>query len=352
MLENTTKSKSLILVTLLVMLVLAAAGVLIQTVNVLLLVLAGVLFGIFVNGIAGWLTKHTPLPYIASYLLIVTLMLVGGGLGVFYLGSQTVQRADQLGSELQSAVKKATDQLSEVGVDKESLQESFELKKMLSDQGKSALLGLLSGMRSVGSAITAMFVILFVGLYAAYEPDLYRTGILKLVPMRKRERGAEVLKQLNEALSGWIVGRLMSMAIVGVLTSIGLAVLGVPLPVTLGVVAALLTFIPNFGPLLAAVPQIMLALNVGSDTVVYVIVLNLALQGIESYVITPMIQRHEVTLPPILTIAAQLLMGVVVGVVGIMMAAPLVVVIMVFVQMLYVEDQLGDPHPGSLTSDA
>lgn len=350
MFEKTTNVRSLVFATLLFALILAAAGVLMQTVNVMLLILAGLLFGVFVNGVSGWLEKHSPLPYTASYLIVVFTMLIVGGLGVYYLGSQTVQRAGQLGSELQSAVEKATDQMKEIGITEKSLKESFEPQKMISDQGKSALMGLLSGMRSIGGAITAAFVILFVGLYAAYEPSLYRTGILKLVPMPKRDRAAEVLAQLNDALSGWIVGRLMSMTLVGVLTSIGLGVLGVPLPVTLGVLAALLTFIPNFGPLLAALPQMMLALNVGSDTVIYVVVFNLALQGIESYLITPMIQRHEVTLPPILTIAAQLLMGLVVGVVGIMMAAPLVVVIMVLVQMLYVEDRLGDPNPGDLTT--
>jgi predicted PurR-regulated permease PerM len=125
--------------------------------------------------------------------------------------------------------------------------------------------------------------------------------------------------------------------------------MGIPLPVTLGVVAALLTFIPNVGPILAAVPQPLLALNVSPQTAPYVLALNLVLQGIESYLITPMIQRHEVTLPPILTIAAQLLMGVLFGMIGIMMAAPLVVVALVLVQLLYIHDRFGDENPGRLT---
>jgi predicted PurR-regulated permease PerM len=141
------------------------------------------------------------------------------------------------------------------------------------------------------------------------------------------------------------------MSIVGILTSLGLWLLGVPLPITLGFVAAFLTFIPNLGPLLAAVPQALLALNVGPQTVVYVLIFNLVLQGVESYLFTPIIQRHEVTLPPILTIAAQLLMGVLFGIIGVMMAAPLVVATMVIVQMLYVHDYLGDEHPGELTAD-
>jgi predicted PurR-regulated permease PerM len=118
------------------------------------------------------------------------------------------------------------------------------------------------------------------------------------------------------------------------------------------VVAACLTFIPNIGPLLAAVPQFLLALNVGTSTAMYVIVLNIVLQAVESYLITPIVQRRQVTLPPILTIAAQLVMGAVAGVVGIMMAAPLVVVTMVLVQMLYIQDELGDSHSGQLTDSS
>ncbi|WP_372718966.1 AI-2E family transporter, partial [Novipirellula sp.] len=225
------------------------------------------------------------------------------------------------------------------------------VQSMMSQQGDSAVSSLVGGLRSVGWAMTGAIVIFFVGAYAAYEPRLYCNGLTKLFPKERRGRVSDVLQQLRDALGRWIVGRVMSMTLVGILTAIGLWFLDVPLPITLGVVAALLTFIPNIGPLMAAVPQVLLALNVGTETAIYVIVFNLALQGIESYLITPMIQRHEVTLPPILTIAAQLWMGIIVGVIGIMMAAPLVVVLMVLIQMLYIHDRLGDPNPGELTSD-
>ncbi len=119
---------------------------------------------------------------------------------------------------------------------------------------------------------------------------------------------------------------------------------------TLGVLSALCTFIPNIGPLLAAVPQLLLAVNSGGNTVLYVLVFILILEGVESYLVTPMIQKYEVSLPPLLTIAAQFLMGALLGIIGLMMAAPLVVVATVLIQMLYIEDRLGDPDPGELTS--
>jgi predicted PurR-regulated permease PerM len=118
--------------------------------------------------------------------------------------------------------------------------------------------------------------------------------------------------------------------------------------VALGVLAGLLTFVPNVGPIVAAVPQALLALQVGAATVVYVIIFNVVLQTIESYLLTPMVQQYEVSLPPALTIFAQLLMAVLVGVIGIIMAAPLTAAIMVLVQILYLRDRLHDPDPGSL----
>ncbi|TWU19098.1 hypothetical protein Poly21_12690 [Allorhodopirellula heiligendammensis] len=336
--------------TLLLGLVLAAAGLLISAVNVLLLVFAGLLFGLLIHGISNWLADHTPLSYQSNYMIVVTVFLLATCLGFYYLGSLVVDRADEFAAELQTSLQNAQQQASESELTKKVVPESVDLKQTMFQHAATAWKGVLTGMRSLGAAITGAFVILFVGLYAAYEPQLYRTGLLKLVPLRSRDRAGEVLDQLNSALVRWIIGRLMSMAIVGVLTSIGLYFLDVPLPVTLGVLAALLTFLPNFGPLLAAVPQILLALNVSTETAIYVGIFNVVLQGVESYLITPMIQRSEVTLPPILTIAAQLLMGVLVGVMGIMMAAPMVVAIMVVVQMLYIEDYLGDPDPGELTS--
>ncbi|TWT56315.1 AI-2E family transporter [Allorhodopirellula solitaria] len=332
-------------------LILAVAGLLIPAANVMLLIFAGLLFGLFLHGIANWLTERSPLAYRTSYLITVVSFLLLTCLGIYYLGSLVTERADEFASELQSAIENAQDRASESGLAEKVVPESFDLQSTLFQHATSAWQGVLSGMQSLGAVVTGVFVMMFVGFYAAYEPQLYRTGMMKLVPLRSRDRAGEVLNQLDRALMHWIIGRLMSMSIVGVLTTIGLYFLDIPLPFTLGVLAALLTFLPNFGPLLAAIPQILLAWNVSPQTALYVAIFNVILQGIESYLITPLIQRREVTLPPILTIAAQLAMGVLVGVLGVMMAAPLVVSVMVIVQMLYVKDYLGDPDPGELTSD-
>ncbi len=346
-----TKAEVFVITVLLTALVLATAGLLVPTLSILMLVCAGLLFGVFVHALAAWPAHHTPLSYQGSFLLVVTLMLVSIGIGFFYLGSQAVRQADKLRTQLQSAVQTTEARLSQNRWVSENLPSVSELQERMIQSTGSILPEMFQGLQWIGWSATGALVIFFVGLYAAYEPSLYRTGLVKLVPMNRRDRVRNVLDELNVALRLWIVGRLLSMAIVGVATTAGLWLLDVPLPISLGVLAALLTFVPNIGPLMAAVPQMLLATNIGTQTVLYVLLFNIVLQTVESYLISPLVQRHEVSLPPILTIAAQLVMGAMVGIIGVMMAAPMVVVVLVMVQMLYVHDQLGDSHPGKLTSD-
>ncbi|TWU38813.1 hypothetical protein Q31b_38910 [Novipirellula aureliae] len=349
--NRATNKQIFLIAVLLGMLVLATAGLFVPTLSILMLIFAGLLFGVFVHSISAWPASHTALSYRSSFLVVVTLMLLSIGIGSFYLGSQVVHQADELWTQLQAAVHTADERLSQNDWASEHLPSVSEMQEQLSQSTRANLPEMFQGLQWVGWGATGTLVVFFVGLYAAYEPDLYLTGVVKLVPNDQRDRVGEILNELNSALGRWIVGRLLSMTIVGVATAIAMGVLGVPLPISLGVLAALLTFIPNIGPLLAAVPQMLLAIDVGTQAVVYVLMFNVLLQTVESYLITPLVQRHEVALPPILTIAAQLVMGVMLGIIGIMMAAPLVVLAMVLVQMLYVEDRLGDAQPGSLTSE-
>jgi predicted PurR-regulated permease PerM len=132
------------------------------------------------------------------------------------------------------------------------------------------------------------------------------------------------------------------MLIIGVLTTAGLSILGVPLALSLGIFAALLTFIPNFGPIIAVLPAVLFALVESPTKALYVLALYIGIQMIESYLITPLIERETVSLPPVLTIFFQIFLGVLVGGLGLILATPLLTVIIVLVKMLYIEDILGD----------
>ncbi|MGH6611543.1 MAG: AI-2E family transporter, partial [Burkholderiaceae bacterium] len=195
--------------------------------------------------------------------------------------------------------------------------------------------------------IVNVLIIIFVGLYLAAEPRLYTNGLVRLVPIRHRPRAQEFLSALGHTLRWWLVGRLSLMLLNGVLTALALWLLGVPLALTLGILAGLLNFIPNIGPVIAGVPAVLIALMQSPQQALYVFILYVALQSVDGYVLTPLVQRRTIELPPVLTITAQVLLGVLLGTLGVLLATPLTAAALVLVKMLYVEDTLGDSETTS-----
>jgi predicted PurR-regulated permease PerM len=162
------------------------------------------------------------------------------------------------------------------------------------------------------------------------------------VPRPRRARVEEVLQEVGTTLGHWLVGRLVSMGIIGGITTVGLWLIGVPLAPALGLLAALAEFVPNIGPFLAFVPALLLALTESTTRALAVLLLYLSVQGFESYVLTPLVEKQAVELPPALTITAQVLMAVLAGGLGLALATPLAAAVLVLVQRLYIEDTLGD----------
>lgn len=215
--------------------------------------------------------------------------------------------------------------------------------------------------RWAGGAVTVIISVLFLvfaALYMAAEPDLYRRGVLWLVPPRGREQAQRVLDRVDYTLRHWLMGQLAAMAIVGVLIGLGLWALGAPLPLLGGAAAALLEFVPNVGPVVAAGVPTLLALAAegrflsGPSLAMAVLLLFLLVQMLESYLLTPLIQRRVVELPPALLIVTQLAAGVLLGPIGVAIAAPLVASAMAVTRELFV---VGDPdreHPNDRAGDA
>lgn len=196
-----------------------------------------------------------------------------------------------------------------------------------------------------GAAIVDMLatlaLVIFVGVFFAINPDLYKNGILLLFTKQRTGRVEEALDASGNALWHWLMGQLVSMAFVGITVAIGLSIVGVPLALILGLIAGLFDFVPYLGPLAALVPGLLLAMAEGPDVALWAGLVYLIAQQLEGYVVTPLIQRRKVSMPPSLTILAVVSFGLVFGVPGIVLATPLAVVTMVLVGMLYVEDVLG-----------
>jgi predicted PurR-regulated permease PerM len=217
-----------------------------------------------------------------------------------------------------------------------------------------------------GSFITSTFgiignvVIVFgVGLFFALNPSLYTQGLIRMVPVKRRARTANILSQVGSQLEWWFVGQLCSMASIGLLTTIGLKILGMPMALTLGILAGLMNFIPNFGPILAAAPAVLIALaphegqtQINPALAGWVVLLYIVIQLLEGWVITPFFQQRAVELPPALIIISQVIFGLLLGPLGLVLATPILATLIVLVRLLYVEDILGDKPPEPIPPSA
>ncbi|NJN16718.1 MAG: AI-2E family transporter [Oscillochloris sp.] len=308
--------------------------------DVLMVIFAGILLAILLRSLANPIAARTPLGQRTSLAIVVIILLgaiiLGGWLFVPALAEQT----DRLTMEIPSAFQQSRNWLAQYGWGRWVLDQVQNPTDLVTS---SSLIGNVRGIFSnTLTAVIGVLVFLFLGLYLAIEPGIYQAGLLRLIPPTQRDRGREVLMTLGQTLQWWLLSKFIAMIVIGVLTTIGLSLLGVPLALALGIIAALLSFIPNLGPTLATVPAVLIALNQSPAMAVQVLVLYIAIQALESYVITPYIERKALILPPALTLAIQIALAVLIGSLGVFLAAPLVVAGIVLVRMLYIEDILGD----------
>lgn len=309
--------------------------------DVFFIAFAGVLFAIFLSSLADWIARHSPLSH--SWGLVVTVLglviLLGliGWLVQSRLLSELQQfsgRSDELRSQILDPIQSSAWGQWVMGFfpeDQEGWTELVSLSRV------NRVLNTTFG------AIVAVVVVLFVGLYGAAQPHWYREGLLRLVVPSRRDRARSVLDALTYNLQWWIGGQLISMTCVGVLVGLTMWWLGVPLPLTLGLIAFFLEFIPNIGPVMAAVPGLLLAwAGGGSQLALWTLLAYVVIQSLEGYVITPMVYKQAIWLPPALFLITVVLFGTIAGFLGVLLAAPLTLTLMVLVKTLYVEDTLGD----------
>jgi predicted PurR-regulated permease PerM len=198
---------------------------------------------------------------------------------------------------------------------------------------------------SVGGGIADTLVVVFGGIFLAAQPNFYRIGAIKLVPQAKRALVGEAMIDSERALRLWLRGQLFAMVLVGLLTGFGLWLIGVPSALALGLLAGLLEFIPFAGPVLAAIPGVLLAFVVSPELALWTVALYIGVQQIEGNLLQPIVQQFAVDLPPVVLLFSLLAFGMLFGVIGIIFAAPLTVVSYVLVKRLYVQEALGTKTP-------
>ncbi len=187
---------------------------------------------------------------------------------------------------------------------------------------------------------SAVVLVVLMGIYMAFDVGMYKQGLVRLFPMRLRPSIGDALDATGEALSRWLLGQAITMLVVGVLVAAGLAILGMPLPLALGLIAGLLEFVPFFGPFASGGLAVLVAFVQGPQAALEVAVMFIGIQQVEGNLIVPLVQRWAVKLPPVLGIASVLVFGTLFGVAGIVFGTPLAVVAMILVRKLYVERTL------------
>jgi predicted PurR-regulated permease PerM len=338
--ENSAFTQKVTLVYKIGLLVLLIALLMFYIFDIFLLTFAGVLIAVFFNGLTHLLSDHTKLPYKWSLLVLITILTLVTYLSIQLMAPSLVEQARELRESIPESGRKIQQWFGGLGLE-EKIQDMVALEELM--KGARGIFTKATGVIS-GFALGIIhgLIFLMVGIYMAYSPVTYKTGFLKLFPKERRKRLHDVINEVGHTLQWWLIGRFIDMAFVGILTWIGLVILDVPLALILALIAAILNFIPNIGPFLGAIPALLIGVTKEPILAFYIAILYTIIQTLESSLITPLIQQKAISLPPAITIVAQIVLGATYGTLGLLVATPLLASMIVLVNRLYVNDVLHD----------
>ncbi|THD70171.1 MAG: AI-2E family transporter [Bradyrhizobium sp.] len=319
----------------------------------LFLIFAGVLLAVALNAFTSLLGRIVRLPH-ALRLAIVCLTLAALLSGVVFLGGSTIaEQATALSDTIKSQLIGVRALLEKNGIDTGYLDignpaaprttpsttptPGAGAKRDLPSAGEIASSGgaivsqTLKLILGAVSAVGNFFIVLFLGLAFAAQPGVYRSGLLYMAPARHRARATIIVDGIGETLERWLMAQILTMAAVFLVTWIGLAIIGIQGSFILGIQAGLLTFIPTVGALIGGLIVVLASLASGWVAAVSAFVLFLGIHALESYILTPILQRQALEIPPATLFAFQILLGVVFGIWGLALALPLMAVVKVMI---------------------
>lgn len=302
--------------------------------NLLLLVLAGVLMSVYFHGCASIIGRKIKIGKTFSLVVAVIVNFLIVGLFLWFVGARLSSQLDQLSDSLPQTLEHAKKWLSDQPLGNKAL----DYMSNSFDSGKASAT-IKSFFSSTFGIISDLYIVLLLGMFFTASPNVYRRGFLHLIPPTGKDKAAKLWDRVNTLLRNWLKGQIFGFFFIAVLSGLGLWALGMPLVLTLALIAGLLNFIPNFGPIIALVPAVLLALMQDPQTALLVVCLYTFIQIIQSAVTQPLIQKKMVSVPPGLLIFGQIAMGTLAGFWGVLLATPLVAIIMTLVNKLYVEKQ-------------
>ena len=303
-------------------------------VNVLMLILMSILVAVFFQRLAGLIRRKfhwSPKLSLATAIIGTILLMV---LVFWFIGAQVQQEFTQLTEQLPQLLEQAKSELGKTGIGKQIIDGMGS-----SGSGQKMTPAIQRFFTTSFGVLGDLYAILFLGIFFTIAPQTYVGGFLKLMPRKARPEARHVMEETGNTLGQWLKGQLFAMLVVAVLTWAGLAIIGVPLALALAIIAGLFNFVPNIGPLISAIPAVLVSLPMGGNAPLFVIGLYLLVQALESNLITPYIQNKMISIPPALILIGQMIFGTLFGAWGIILATPLVAILMVVLQELYVKKQ-------------
>lgn len=306
----------------------------------LLLAFISILLAVLFRGAAELVSRVTRIPPRWSLLIVGVLLIVLLGLFVWLAGPPISEQVTQLTAALPDSFQQLRQMLSRTEWGRSAL-ESLSSGELSLSRGFDLISRVTGYAMTVFDVTAAIILIIFTTIFFSINPQVYIEGALSLVPRNRTDRFRQVIGKTAHTLRFWLLGQLAAMAAVGLLAGFGLWLIGVPQAMLLGLIAGVLEFVPFIGPVVAAIPGILLALSQGWTTALWAVLLYIVVSQIEGHLITPLVQKQAVHLPPALVILAVVALGLLFGFIGVIIATPLTAVIMVWIKMLYVEDVLG-----------
>ncbi|MBV5325495.1 MAG: AI-2E family transporter, partial [Rhodospirillaceae bacterium] len=333
----------------------------------LFLVFAGVLLGVALTAMTHLLQKVMGGPH-ALRLAIVCVVLAGLLSGVIFLGGSTIaHQAAALSDTLKSQIVTVKTFLEQHGVDTSylelgsssaatpgsatatetppaSLPKNLPSAGAIASGGGAIVTQTLKLLLGTVSAVGNFFIVLFLGLSFAAQPSVYRKGLLALAPARHRHSVTVVVDRISDTLERWLIAQMITMAAVFLVTWIGLSIIGIQSSFILGIQAGLLAFIPTVGALMGGLIIVLASLASGWVAAASACVLFLGVHAMESYILTPIIQRQALDIPPATLFAFQILLGVVFGLWGLALALPLMAIVKVTISYLREDNDVREPE--------
>ncbi len=309
-----------------------------------LVMFVAILLAVLLDGISRPLRHRLRLSRTVAVSVVTVVALGILALAIWGFGPQIATQSRELSDRLPQALNRLEDFIIDKGW-AEALfsdgNDDWDSERLMAAVG-GAWKPVAGAFATAFAGVSGTLIVLIIGFFLALHLPTYVAAVVSLFRHEARGHIRELLHSIGHALRWWLVGQFATMALVAALTTIGLHLLGVPLATLLGIVAGLFSFIPFLGPILSAVPAVLVALVESPQLALYVVLLFTGVQFIEGNVASPLIQARAVSLPPAALILSQLLMGGLFGLLGVLVATPLTVAVIVSVQFLYVRDVLDD----------